>query len=552
MEPTFSGVAANASQNGNSDDNEPESAGITSAVAIAASNESAREIVPGTVLRNRYLIEKSLGIGGGSTVFSAVDRHRTQIPGACSKVAVKVLHPRFRQDKARVFRLIREFRQMQRLTHAGIARVFDLDCDAGVWFITMELLQGQSLRRQLQDELNQEDALRILTQCTEALAYAHDQGVIHGDLKPGNIFVTQDGRVRLLDFGSVPDQDETAATEHSPPHLAATLAYASPQLLVERDVEPRDDLFSLGCVAYELFSGGQHPFYRQPSLEAQRRGLRPADIPAMPAQRFAVITRMLSWERTARPASARDFLQAFLTADSSSGSPPPSDTNEDVHTAVAEPNAVAQNNIRAASPHRLRRTMLIALCLLIMVAGIVLARLWQSDTSRPAAAPTTAATPVASTAKSPSAAVAVAVATQEILTPESSTEAAAAASSSPRPAASSVAAAVSFQAATVRVGASQQMAVINVVREQPTGRAQVTWSIIAGTAKPGVDYDPPESQIARFNDGQRVRSLYIPLKHSAADSRPERRFRVKLQSAPGALAPGRIDTIEVVISAKNP
>lgn len=654
--PDAADSSADSPQDDPKNDHEDESAGIAPAAAAAPPTESVREIGPGTVLRNRYLIEKSLGVGGGSTVFSAVDRHRTQSPGACGKVAVKVLHPRFRQDQARIFRLTREFRHMQRLTHAGIARVFDLDCDSGVWFITMELLEGQSLHRQLKDGLKEEEALRILTQCTEALAYAHDQGILHGDLKPGNIFITNDGSVRLLDFGSVPDQNEATATDRSPSHLAATLAYASPQLLEEKGAEPRDDLFSLGCVAYELFSGGQHPFDRLSSLEARLRNLKPPDIRTLPARRFAVISQMLAWERTARPADARDFLHSFLAVDfrpdghvDGHGN---SNSGDAVRTAaVAEPSAHTPGSMRddlgstdaaadtttklatneqafatfagvvpedwvgpgtrlpiapkpppAADPPKakapgnvpaediprervrgrenvrdslarestsykqthaappknvgaaalqfwLSKTMLIALFFLLMVAGIVLTRLWQADPTSPAAtAPTTAAVPIESAAK-----IAPATAVQEAPAPAPPvTKSPAPAAARGAPAAAPPAAdPASLQSALVKVGSSQKMAVVNVVREKSTaGTARVAWSIVANTAKPGVDYESPDSQIAQFNDGQRVRSLYIPLRHPAAGSspRPERRFTVKLQKAPGALLPGRIDRAEVVIS----
>lgn len=670
---------------------------------------SVREIGPGAVLRDRYMIEKVLGVGGGSTVFSAVDRHRTQSPGAYGKVAVKVLHARFRQDQARVFRLIREFRHMQRLTHAGIARVFDLDCDAGAWFITMELLEGQSLHRQLKDGLKEGEALRILTQCTEALAYAHDQGVMHGDLKPGNIFITHDGSVRLLDFGSVPDQDEAVATDRSL-HLAATLAYASPQLLEEQGVEPRDDLFSLGCVAYELFSGGQHPFDHQSSLQARRKNLRPADIRAMPARRFAVIARMLAWERTARPASARNFLHSFLAADFHPGPAPvttlsrpagaqpsaavnnsrlpaasettpvdsvpatpksargiepevhrdagaelhrsdaaglntgspdtvrndsgPVDTTADTHRGpattehafatfagvvpddwdgpgarlptVSRPpppagdlhkatvhgpgnmpgnmprtmpdvvippiprgniprgatsgKATSGKGIHAEQRKRtdaeapylwLRKAVLIALFLLLVIAGFVLSRLWQAhDSPPPVAASLATAAPLEAAANTrPPATTVQETPAPAPPVPKSPVPAAAVAKPAAVPPAAEPA---SLQSATVKVGSSQRLAVVNVVREKSTvGTARVAWSIVANTAKPGVDYEPPDSQIARFNDGQRVRSLYIPLKHPAAGSSPraERRFTVKLEKASGALAPGRIDRTEVIISA---
>lgn len=267
----------------------------------------------GTVLSQRYLIERAIGRGGMSTVFSALDRHRMHGPADDAKVAVKVLNRALLNDKARVTRLIREFRYMQRLTHRGIVRVFDLDCDEDTWFITMELLRGQPLVRRLRDHpqgLPADEALRLLTECTEALVWAHDHGVIHGDLKPGNIFVDTNGAARLLDFGSVPDKDESSEATHG---RFLTPAYASPQMLEQQPADLRDDLFSLGCVAYELFAG-QHPFRAKSSLEAREEGWRPVWTPTIPARHFGVIARMLAWDRDERPANGREFLDSLTAA----------------------------------------------------------------------------------------------------------------------------------------------------------------------------------------------------------------------------------------------
>lgn len=283
-----------------------------------------RDIGPGSVLRGRYLIEKAIGVGGTATVFSALDRHRSSARAnghgseqgnrlnGFGRIAIKVLRAETSANDARVFRMEREFRQMQRLTHTGIVRVFDLDCEDNLWFITMELLEGQPLHRYLRSGLHNSEALRILTQCAEALAYAHDQGIVHGDLKPSNVFITLDGSVRLFDFGSAPDMAETITEPPAAHRFAATPPYASPETLEGKGVDERDEVFSLGCLAYELLSGGQHPFDRKSSLDARQQGMRPQPVEQIRPWHFATVARALSWERTERPASAREFLQALL------------------------------------------------------------------------------------------------------------------------------------------------------------------------------------------------------------------------------------------------
>lgn len=273
-----------------------------------ANGETGYAIGPGTVLGGRYLLGKVLGAGGMCTVFEGLDRQMAS-RGVAGAIAIKVINPEFRGDAASALALQREFECMMKLQHPGMIRVFDLSNAHGAGFLTMELLSGETLAWRLRAHLASPESLHILLQCAQALAYAHEQGVVHGDLKPGNIFLTSEG-VRLLDFGSAWRRHESVRRDRA----SATPAYASPQVLQGGTAEPSDDLFSLGCVAYELFTG-QHPFDGWSSLEAQKSKLRPVWLPSMPARYFASIARMLAWERADRPHSVQEFLASLADAD---------------------------------------------------------------------------------------------------------------------------------------------------------------------------------------------------------------------------------------------
>lgn len=585
-----------------------------------------REIGPGSVLRGRYLIDRAIGVGGTSTVYSARDRHRTaDIAGESDLIAVKVLRSDKGRDDARVFRLEREFRQMQRLTHAGIVRVFDLDAEDDLWFITMELLSGLPLHRYLRGELKTTEAISILSQCTEALIYAHSQGVVHGDLKPGNVFVAAEGHVRLFDFGSAPDLKDAAANPDGAHRFAATPPYASPETLEGKGVEARDDLFSIGCLAYELLSGGLHPFDRMSSLDARQQGLRPPYVNTIRPRHFAIIAKALSWSREDRPRSAREFLHAFLASEFSCNSAAAyrtksiesdsafrvqlhengnavSDTHDtqaftgtpseeskssiDIHAKTSSDDAASTGNAlpdtgaeqqtrrftgfvpqeSVAGPERVRATrweypelqaaglsekrrwlrpVLATAVLLAVLASIYfLGKHLQASTALP---PTTL---VSTLTESKIAAVVPANAETISLVSEVVPEV-------PLPATLSfpkAAGEVSFQNATVNVGAGQSMAVLNITRSKSTyGMAPVAWSTVGESARPGVHYESFDDEISRFNDGQDIRSLFIPLKFdpTEAHSRPERSFVVKLERTAGSPLLGTITQARVVIEGSS-
>ena len=253
----------------------------------------------GSVLRTRYVLEEIVGRGGSSIVFRASDLHRS-LPLETSPhfVAVKLLQAEFRDDPQALLRLRREFRQTQRLSHPRVVRVFDLDCDGDVWFMTMELLAGETAKTWMQAARDPQEALKIIYACCEALEHAHQLGVVHGDLKPTNVVVGQEGNVTLIDFGSAANLDSAVGLPPGPT-AATTALYASPQALAGKSAEISDDIFSLACLSYGLLSGGRHPFGRRPSLEDGRAKLAPTYVNAIPRELFEIIERGLAVEAAA-------------------------------------------------------------------------------------------------------------------------------------------------------------------------------------------------------------------------------------------------------------
>ncbi|MFL6617762.1 MAG: serine/threonine-protein kinase [Povalibacter sp.] len=612
------------------------------AAELAERNPSiARELGAGAVLAARYQIERPIGAGGSAMLFSATDLQGGYVTSESEpRVALKILHPELRHQRARIRRLMREFGYMRRLTHPSIARVFDLQSDAGVWFMVMELLQGRSLTRYLAEHGSQglpvRQAVRLLTQCTEALVCAHERGVCHGDLKPGNVLIDPMGSAHLVDFGAVcPADAEPQET------LFATPAYASPQLLNQRIATPRDDLFSLGCIAYELFTG-RHPYGLLSSLEARRKAMHPVYDPRIPVELFESIEQLLAWERESRPNDALEFLSSlgsvtFTEPSSLVNDECPGETSSQPEaTALETPttlelapdagsqfaaalhakrvrwialrqefeyrlalsfesamswsrHALARARDSAARRHLLdqvtslrrqglaflseslmfmktatvrilHRSVFVSKALTHMTASkrdtVPLAAVagaaamaflvlhWSNAARapfRPALEPSLQQS-LAGLAYIPIALIEPTIVVTEprhLLPPPAP----------PTPAVRPANGRVWLTVSRVRVPAGQQMAVINLRRDKSTaGAAPVSWTISPGTAKPGIDYEVPKTRVARFNDGQGVRTLFIPLKAPKSGTRPERRFTIKLNKTPQGPEFGPITQAEVVIS----
>ncbi|CAN5157665.1 hypothetical protein BH24PSE2_BH24PSE2_17390 [soil metagenome] len=265
----------------------------------------------GHVLRNRFVLEERIGAGGMGIVYRALDRRKQEAHDGNPYVALKILRHEIRQRPDSLSSLQQEALKAQRLSHPNIVNVFDFDRDGDAVFMTMELLEGESLARLLsqpQRRLPREQAIAIIAGMSRGLAYAHEQNIIHYDFKPGNVFLTHDGRIKLLDFGIARAAPEEALyTFDSEPVNAMTPAYASCEMLQGGEPDPRDDVYGLACVSYELLAG-RHPFCRQSAVRARQLKMRPPRIKGLKRSQWRALERGLRFTRSERTSSAGEFL----------------------------------------------------------------------------------------------------------------------------------------------------------------------------------------------------------------------------------------------------
>ena len=237
---------------------QPASASTAERTAERLAQEPEREVLSaapdltdltGYLLDGRYRLERCLGEGGMGRVYFARDE---QVAG--ETFAIKALHGGLRADALALLR--DEVHKTRKLSHPNILDVHSLNTDGSVHYVLMQCLEGKPLNDLLDEEFGRGmpfiRAWPIIEDVGAALACAHDHSIVHSDLKPANIFVTTSGRTKLLDFGIA--RASRGRTAHAGPH-ALTPAYASREMLEGREPDARDDIYSFGCVIYEMLSG---------------------------------------------------------------------------------------------------------------------------------------------------------------------------------------------------------------------------------------------------------------------------------------------------------
>ncbi|MER6029093.1 Stk1 family PASTA domain-containing Ser/Thr kinase [Streptomyces sp. NPDC001851] len=204
----------------------------------------------GQVLDGRYRVDARIAAGGMATVYRALDTRLDRV------LALKVMHPTLASDGSFVERFIREAKSVARLAHPNVVQVFDQGTDGSYVYLAMEYVAGCTLRDVLRERgaLQPRAALDILEPVLAALGAAHRAGFVHRDMKPENVLIGDDGRVKVADFGLVRSVDTVTSTTGA---VLGTVSYLAPEQIEQGTADPRVDVYACGVVLYEMLTGGK-------------------------------------------------------------------------------------------------------------------------------------------------------------------------------------------------------------------------------------------------------------------------------------------------------
>jgi serine/threonine-protein kinase len=301
---------------------------------MAAVNTAIADPLIGRVLEGRYRIQAQLARGGMSTVYTAMDERLDRL------VAVKVMSSSLSSDSAFTDRFTREARSAAKLAHLNAVSVYDQGTDGGHVFLVMELVSGRTLRELIRERgrLSPAEAVSIMEPVLGALAAAHRAGLVHRDVKPENILLSDDGIVKVADFGLARAVEADGASNNTG-LMMGTVAYCSPEQISRGRADQRSDVYSSGIVLYELLTGSppytgdsavnvayQHVHGQVPRPSSKVRGIAP--------QLDQLVQRATDSEPAGRPLDAGAFLAELA----------------DVRTDLALPVVAVPPRPRAAGP----------------------------------------------------------------------------------------------------------------------------------------------------------------------------------------------------------
>ncbi|MGY2875316.1 eukaryotic-like serine/threonine-protein kinase [Marmoricola sp. URHA0025 HA25] len=263
----------------------------------------------GRILDGRYRVGARIARGGMATVYQATDLRLDRT------VAVKIMHAGLGDDPEFVARFEREARSAARLSHHNVVAVFDQGEDRGTVFLVMELVPGLTLRDVIRKEAPMEPgkALAILEPVLAALAAAHTAGMIHRDVKPENVLLSDDGRIKVADFGLA--RAVNAETQHTATGgvLIGTVSYLSPELVVDGKADARSDVYATGVLLYEMLTGHK-PHQADSPIQVAYKHVHediPAPslrVPGLPPYVDALVARATARDKDLRPSDARVLL----------------------------------------------------------------------------------------------------------------------------------------------------------------------------------------------------------------------------------------------------
>ena len=263
----------------------------------------------GRLLDGRYRVDSRIARGGMATVFTGVD---TRLDRA---VAIKIMHAGLGDDDDFAARFVREARAAARLNHPNVVAVFDQGSDDGTVFLVMEYVAGSTLRDLVRDKapLPPRRAVALLEQVLAALSAAHEAGLVHRDVKPENVLIAPDGRIKVADFGLARAVSSTTAATATSGLLIGTVSYLAPELVLNQGADARCDVYACGVVLYELLTGrkpheGESPIqvaYKHVHEDVPPPSLR---APGTPPYLDALVARATARDRDLRPADARVLL----------------------------------------------------------------------------------------------------------------------------------------------------------------------------------------------------------------------------------------------------
>ncbi|WP_034087859.1 Stk1 family PASTA domain-containing Ser/Thr kinase [Streptacidiphilus albus] len=261
----------------------------------------------GRMLDGRYRVEQRIAVGGMATVYRAMDTRLDRV------VALKAMHTGLASDPDFTDRFIREAKAVARLSHPNVVNVYDQGADNGVVFLTMEYVPGWTLRDLLRDRgaLSPRMVLDVLEPILAALGAAHRAGLVHRDVKPENVLLSEDGRVKVADFGLVRAMSGDSAVTSG--QVMGTVAYLAPEQIEQGATDPRTDVYACGVMMFEMLTGGKPHQGESPMqvlYQAMSNDVPPPStlLPGLPPQLDAIVLAATARDADRRPRDAVELL----------------------------------------------------------------------------------------------------------------------------------------------------------------------------------------------------------------------------------------------------